>query len=140
MVFFFFSSRRRHTSCALVTGVQTCALPISRSAAAGWPAAGRDAQSRWGAAVTQTGQRAHPLHIDLEPAVRARTAARRTRTHAPHAPAPSPRSAPDRTRARLEGPRPPRTGSLQRAASRARVCTTVLLSIVLRTLQKKTLI
>src|SRR3546814_3058441 len=25
----FFSSRRRHTSCALVTGVQTCALPIS---------------------------------------------------------------------------------------------------------------
>src|SRR3546814_1835676 len=28
-VVFFFSSRRRHTSCALVTGVQTCALPIS---------------------------------------------------------------------------------------------------------------
>src|SRR3546814_5367609 len=27
--FFFFSSRRRHTRCALVTGVQTCALPIS---------------------------------------------------------------------------------------------------------------
>src|SRR3546814_2314519 len=27
-LFFFFSSRRRHTSCALVTGVQTCALPI----------------------------------------------------------------------------------------------------------------
>src|SRR3546814_10453067 len=26
---FFFASRRRHTSCALVTGVQTCALPIS---------------------------------------------------------------------------------------------------------------
>src|SRR3546814_7563669 len=36
-VFFFFSSRRRLTICALVTGVQTCALPI-------WPirtAAGR---------------------------------------------------------------------------------------------------
>src|SRR3546814_6790682 len=31
---FFFSSRRRHTRCALVTGVQTCALPISRAAAA----------------------------------------------------------------------------------------------------------
>src|SRR3546814_4810303 len=30
-VFCFFSSRRRHTRCALVTGVQTCALPI-------WPA------------------------------------------------------------------------------------------------------
>src|SRR3546814_1566132 len=29
MFFFFFSSRRRHTRCALVTGVQTCALPIS---------------------------------------------------------------------------------------------------------------
>src|SRR3546814_10009304 len=29
--FFFFSSRRRHTRCALVTGVQTCALPIYRS-------------------------------------------------------------------------------------------------------------
>src|SRR3546814_20199643 len=30
--FVFFSSRRRHTRCALVTGVQTCALPISA-----WP-------------------------------------------------------------------------------------------------------
>src|SRR3546814_8139064 len=28
MCLFFFSSRRRHTRCALVTGVQTCALPI----------------------------------------------------------------------------------------------------------------
>src|SRR3546814_6666210 len=28
-MWFFFSSRRRHTRCALVTGVQTCALPIS---------------------------------------------------------------------------------------------------------------
>src|SRR3546814_9424948 len=39
--FFFFSSRRRHTRCALVTGVQTCALPIyrrpSRTASAGTP-------------------------------------------------------------------------------------------------------
>src|SRR3546814_2415012 len=32
MFVFFFSSRRRHTRCALVTGVQTCALPISRQA------------------------------------------------------------------------------------------------------------
>src|SRR3546814_1148084 len=30
LFFFFFSSRRRHTRCALVTGVQTCALPIFR--------------------------------------------------------------------------------------------------------------
>src|SRR3546814_6627751 len=28
VLFFFFSSRSRHTRCALVTGVQTCALPI----------------------------------------------------------------------------------------------------------------
>src|SRR3546814_9451540 len=35
LCFFFFSSRRRHTICALVTGVQTCALPIC---AAGTPA------------------------------------------------------------------------------------------------------
>src|SRR3546814_4978793 len=28
---FFLSSRRRHTRCALVTGVQTCALPISKT-------------------------------------------------------------------------------------------------------------
>src|SRR3546814_20085428 len=31
LFWFFFSSRRRHTRCALVTGVQTCALPISLS-------------------------------------------------------------------------------------------------------------
>src|SRR3546814_17983258 len=30
LILFFFSSRRRHTRCALVTGVQTCALPICR--------------------------------------------------------------------------------------------------------------
>src|SRR3546814_2327411 len=37
---FFFSSRRRHTRCALVTGVQTCALPIWRAADVMWRAAG----------------------------------------------------------------------------------------------------
>src|SRR3546814_19234235 len=30
LLIFFFSSRRRHTRCALLTGVQTCALPIYR--------------------------------------------------------------------------------------------------------------
>src|SRR3546814_4908974 len=35
--FFFFSSRRRHTRCALVTGVQTCALPILQPVEAGSP-------------------------------------------------------------------------------------------------------
>src|SRR3546814_8674232 len=38
--FFFFSSRRRHTRCALVTGVQTCALPIYANR-------GRDACHAW---------------------------------------------------------------------------------------------
>src|SRR3546814_14308968 len=32
VLFFFLSSRRRHTKCALVTGVQTCALPIWKMA------------------------------------------------------------------------------------------------------------
>src|SRR3546814_8045802 len=35
MAYFFFSSRRRHTRCALVTGVQTCALPIFEDGIAG---------------------------------------------------------------------------------------------------------
>src|SRR3546814_12060708 len=41
---FFCSSRRRHTRCALVTGVQTCALPISI-----WPeqAGGSGARPKW---------------------------------------------------------------------------------------------
>src|SRR3546814_5608137 len=34
VLLFFFSSRRRHTRCALVTGVQTCALPISQPGSA----------------------------------------------------------------------------------------------------------
>src|SRR3546814_15558911 len=34
-MYFFFSSRRRHTRCALVTGVQTCALPVSENRSAG---------------------------------------------------------------------------------------------------------
>src|SRR3546814_8630344 len=33
---FFFSSRRRHTRCALVTGVQTCALPICVKVSSRW--------------------------------------------------------------------------------------------------------
>src|SRR3546814_2934234 len=37
LLMFFFSSRRRHTRCALVTGVQTCALPICSSYPPGAP-------------------------------------------------------------------------------------------------------
>src|SRR5881409_4315411 len=40
VLFFFFSSRRRHTRCETVTGVQTCALPIS-------PRRRRGRESRW---------------------------------------------------------------------------------------------
>src|SRR3546814_5499232 len=40
MYFFFFSSRRRHTRCALVTGVQTCALPILPGLTAVYPVEG----------------------------------------------------------------------------------------------------
>src|SRR3546814_20852723 len=48
---FFFSSRRRHTRCALVTGVQTCALPIfaaqtGRRDGLADPSAGRSPRDR----------------------------------------------------------------------------------------------
>src|SRR3546814_4563402 len=43
VMFFFFSSRRLHTRCALVTGVQTCALPISLSHSAEHMGRGRRA-------------------------------------------------------------------------------------------------
>src|SRR3546814_7295695 len=41
--FFFFSSRGRHTRCALVTGVQTCALPICTPAIWMCPVTSRNA-------------------------------------------------------------------------------------------------
>src|SRR3546814_7233417 len=47
---FFFASRRRHTRCALVTGVQTCALPISRLPSA---AACTSKISNWSDTVNQ---------------------------------------------------------------------------------------
>src|SRR3546814_6179805 len=43
---FFFSSRRRHTRCALVTGVQTCALPISLSRVGGFRSEERERLAR----------------------------------------------------------------------------------------------
>src|SRR3546814_4596558 len=51
---FFFSSRRRHTRCALVTGVQTCALPILPLADAGVTV--RDVSAFW---------QAQPFDLDL---------------------------------------------------------------------------
>src|SRR3546814_14181488 len=55
---FFFSSRRRHTRCALVTGVQTCALPIYRRAGG----ALRGGDGRLGA---DGGRRRLPDHVGL---------------------------------------------------------------------------
>src|SRR3546814_13494233 len=57
--FFFFSSRRRHTRCALVTGVQTCALPISidsRTVAALLGGGGHDITDRHVLVVDEAGQ------------------------------------------------------------------------------------
>src|SRR3546814_1318248 len=68
LVFFFFSSRRRHTRCALVTGVQTCALPIF-SFQEKAPARSRPyrppwrpicpTQGTWRRSKRRTGRRAH---------------------------------------------------------------------------------
>src|SRR3546814_16802977 len=68
VICFFFSSRRRHTICALVTGVQTCALPIFladvvRPAAAGLADA---------AAHDQHVDQAAVVHVVVEPVDHAR--------------------------------------------------------------------
>src|SRR3546814_1135388 len=47
---FFFAGKRRHTSCALVTGVQTCALPICRRQ-------GGRAGCRWSFRMSRNGRR-----------------------------------------------------------------------------------
>src|SRR3546814_7161110 len=46
LVVCFFSSRRRHTRCALVTGVQTCALPLSRQRAGAGDGKGQSNRNR----------------------------------------------------------------------------------------------
>src|SRR3546814_20710806 len=70
MCVFFFSSRRRHTRCALVTGVQTCALPISFPGRAGGAGAKERAKvmtfqmtrSSFFFRHTGEGRNASPLH------------------------------------------------------------------------------
>src|SRR3546814_7851329 len=79
-VVFFFSSRRRHTRCALVTGVQTCALPICASMSV--TASRRSARSSRrrapgritcsGAAWTPPEGRLEPVHEGLQVAVEGR--------------------------------------------------------------------
>src|SRR3546814_2884787 len=66
-VFVFFSSRRRHTRCALVTGVQTCALPICYQIVAGerrWRAA-QKAQLHEMPAIVRNFDDAETLEIAL---------------------------------------------------------------------------
>src|SRR3546814_10616558 len=70
IICFFFSSRRRHTRCALVTGVQTCALPICHSV--GLLCAG---QESWMGSPTWLLQRTSPVKAcsgDQTPNVAAR--------------------------------------------------------------------
>src|SRR3546814_5457326 len=72
--YFFFSSRRRHTRCALVTGVQTCALPIyagDRSELAErWRAEARDYQYKgdkiYAMALSRSQERSSPIERSEE--------------------------------------------------------------------------
>src|SRR3546814_80587 len=66
-VFFFFSSRRRHTRCAVVTGVQTCALPSSRARKLD-PVIGRDEEIRRTVQVRSRRTKNNPVLIG-EPGV-----------------------------------------------------------------------
>src|SRR3546814_6870367 len=62
-LFFFFSSRRRQTRCALVTGVQTCALPICHAFQNDGDLIGRSATDE---ARRLVGQRVNELHEIIE--------------------------------------------------------------------------
>src|SRR3546814_16679056 len=70
----FFSSRRRHTRCALVTGVQTCALPISLNRA--W--LGGPPLQRHGQQVIVPGDRSGPRIVEAR-----RLPAQRVMVHQP---------------------------------------------------------
>src|SRR3546814_20094994 len=62
---FFFSSRRRHTRCALVTGVQTCALPIFEESIAAGERDRRLQENRYlldAVPAAEIGSRAGPVH------------------------------------------------------------------------------
>src|SRR3546814_6106503 len=100
MSVFFFSSRRRHTRCALVTGVQTCALPIC----AGAPSPRRPVRRHPGRALAE-----------VDAAVRAARAARTGRTVARRAAAAGAAGAgPDLRQVRADPVHPPRPGAAGR--------------------------
>src|SRR3546814_16507310 len=103
---FCFSSRRRQTRCALVTGVQTCALPISRS-----PTGGRRTRARWHRGTTRAAsRRAHLPRSRPLPRGSARPP-----THRPPRPPATPgRPAPE----------------IGRASCRERACLHVYISVV----------
>src|SRR3546814_7780913 len=65
---FFFSSRRRHTRCALVTGVQTCALPILFEAGKVEPRQ----LGAWAVAIAEGLEDLAHRHIACEPVMRRR--------------------------------------------------------------------
>src|SRR3546814_4822297 len=66
---FFFSSRRRHTRCALVTGVQTCALPILPHSCAAYSTAGSTLPSARGGEHSTTS--VQPASIAGTPSIKA---------------------------------------------------------------------
>src|SRR3546814_15248916 len=76
-VVLFFSSRRRHTRCALVTGVQTCALPICL----------RDQEGGWIGAAVVNSNGTHdlgPLQINSWWVPKIAALVRRSETHVRH--------------------------------------------------------
>src|SRR3546814_10611416 len=75
LVLFFFSSRRRHTRCALVTGVQTCALPICDARAARRTSAVTPEFSR-AIRLDTIGEQPRRIEIEADAAERAALAAR----------------------------------------------------------------
>src|SRR3546814_74000 len=98
---FFFSSRRRHTGCALVTGVQTCALPISPATRGRFRDAskGRHCPSPPAAppAPAPLGCASPTRHPDSPDRRRARRTARRRFPRSSASPAPAGRGAPPAT-------------------------------------------
>src|SRR3546814_10437871 len=65
LIVFFFSSRRRHTRCALVTGVQTCALPIY-TLGAGFQLASHDLDIRGAGNLVGDEQSGHIREVGFE--------------------------------------------------------------------------
>src|SRR3546814_19213948 len=123
VLLFFFSSRRRHTRCALVTGVQTCALPILFLAVV--PELPRH---RAGAQSDERRQPAHHPHRD-----RRRSVSSGGRGASGHGGADDLlewrefRPGPDGTRT---DPRAARPRQLGKASGRERVCPSVQISVV----------